>query len=312
MKVTLLGPQRKTATVRTAVAELMPQGPIATVNAGWEEREADTGELDAALGGRMRNLELYRRWQEMLEQDPDYAAIERVLTERLAEMQSLYSLRLGHAMDSVAALARRGEVPAVQYEAMLDAIRAVQALDNWHLTQVAEARATFYAKVRLGERELVQRHRAEVARAVSDVAGFVFTGGHVGVLLHVLHVFDLGRLLKPPVIAWSAGAMALSERVVLFHDHAPSDNERGRYSEVYAEGLGAYSGVLPFPHARSRLRLEDRDLMRLMGHRFAPRKCVLFADGVRVDLEPWQPLPQGARYLSPDQGVVQVGSGEAQ
>ena len=39
MDVTLLGPQRRTAAARAAVRELMPDGPIAAVNAGWQERE---------------------------------------------------------------------------------------------------------------------------------------------------------------------------------------------------------------------------------------------------------------------------------
>ena len=33
-------------------------------------------------------------------------------------------------------------------------------------------------------------------------------------LLHLLHVFGLVSMIKQPVITWSAGAMALSDRVV--------------------------------------------------------------------------------------------------
>lgn len=303
MKITLLGPQRKTAAAKASVAELMPPGPVATVNAGWQEREADAAELDRVLGGRMRNLELHRRWQDLLAQDPEYALAEHRLSGLLAEMQALYGIRLRHAMEAVAALARRDEAPTVQYEALSDAIAALQRLDDWHLRQVARARAEFYAEVRLGERERVLAHRAEVEAQLAECVGMVFTGGHVGILLHVLHVFDLGRLIRPPIVAWSAGAMALSDRVVLFHDHAPHGS---RVSEVYAEGLGVFAGVLPFPHARRRLRLDDQQRMRLMGHRFLPRTCLLLADGTRVDLCDGQPLPPGARYLSSDDGVVQV------
>ncbi|GAA2093458.1 hypothetical protein GCM10009841_03250 [Microlunatus panaciterrae] len=303
MNVTLLGPQRKTAAARAAVAELMPSGPIATVNAGWQERESESTELDEVLGGRMCNLELWRRWQELQQADPEYAAAERRLTDVLAEMQALYAIRLGHAMEAVESLTRRNEVPTVQQAALADAVRAVQALDDWHLQSVAEARAEFYAAVRLGERDQVLAHRADVDRMVADAAGMVFAGGHVGVLLHVLHVFDLGRLIRPPLVAWSAGAMALAERVVLFHDHAPQGR---RHSELYAEGFGVFSSILPFPHARRRLRLDDAHHLGLMARRFAPRSCLLLADGIRIDLHDHQPLPPGARYLSADHGVVQV------
>lgn len=40
----------------------MPDGAIATINAGWQERESDSVELADVLGGRMTNLQLYRRW----------------------------------------------------------------------------------------------------------------------------------------------------------------------------------------------------------------------------------------------------------
>ncbi len=149
------------------------------------------------------------------------------------------------------------------------------------------------------------RQRAELAALVDECAGMIITGGHVGVLLQLLHVFGLAALIKPPVITWSAGAMALSERVVLFHDHGPPGRRR---PEVFAEGLGAYSGVLPFPHPRHRLRLTEPEKMKTLARRFAPRRCLLLTDGVRVDLRDGQPLPAGARWINPDGIVVSEGT----
>ena len=140
MNVTVLGPQRRTSAARAAVRELMPDGPIATVNAGWQERESGTAELDEVLGGRMVNLGLYGRWQEMITADPEYAAAERRLTELLAERQEIYALRLGHALAAADAVSRRNKMPAVRAEAVADALRTIQELDRWHLTEVGEAR----------------------------------------------------------------------------------------------------------------------------------------------------------------------------
>ena len=305
MNVTLLGPQRRVSAARAAVAELMPDGPIATVNAGWQERENDSAELSDVLGGRMVNLELWRRWQDIVAADGHYALTERRLTALLAEIQAVYAIRLTHLMASLDAVERRKEVPAVQTAAMADTIRSLQELDRWHLGVVAETRHEFFAAVRLGERESVQRHRAEIAELVGGCSGMVFAGGHVGVLLHVLHVFDLSRVIRTPVIAWSAGAMALSDRVVLFHDHAPAGD---RHAEMYAEGLGVYPDVLPFPHARRRLRLHDGARLGQMALRFQPRVCVLLDDGARLDVRDDGPLPAGARYLSGTGGVVTVGT----
>lgn len=303
MNVTLLGPQRIATTARATVREIMPDGPIAAVNSGWQEREADDAELDEVLGGRMRNLGLHRRWREVLDRDHEYAAAERRLDDLLDELQALYVVRLQHAMAAIDSLRRRREVPAVQEEALTDALVAVQSLDEWHLRAVRETRAEFRAAFRPGERPVIIDHRAEVAQIVQECAGLVMAGGHVGVLLRTLRVFDLDRLVKPPLIAWSAGAMALAERVILFHDMAP--NGPGQ-PEVYSEGLGAYRGVLPFPHARRRLRLSDDDHLGLMARRFAPRACLLLADGVRVDLVDDAPLPVGARTLDPTGGIATV------
>ena len=301
--MTLLGPQRSVAGARSAVGQLIPEGPIATVNAGWQEREADDGELGEVLGGRMVNLRLFRRWRDVQDVDPEYAATERRLFEVLAELRSVYALRLQHALAAVDALARRREVAGVHDEAMADAVRTVQDLDSWHLRTAGETRAEFFAGTGIGERAAVARQRAELADITAGCAGTVVTGGHVGVLLHLLHVFGVAALLRTPLVTWSAGAMALSERVVLFHDHSPAGP---RPAEVYADGLGAYAGVLPFPHAKRRLRLDDRQHLAVLARRLAPRRCLLLADGVRLDLADHRPLPAGARVIGTD-GAVTTG-----
>ena len=283
----------------------MPDGPIAAVSAGWQERESETDELNDVLGGRMRNLELYRRWQQLITADPDYRAAERRLHEQLDEQQELYALRLGPALAAIEAVGRRNRVPKLRVEAEADALRTLQDLDHWHLRRAGAIRTSFYAGIAIGERPSMARQRVELAALVDECAGMIITGGHVGVLLQLLHVFGLAALIKPPVITWSAGAMALSERVVLFHDHGPPGRRR---PEVFAEGLGAYSGVLPFPHPRHRLRLTEPEKMKTLARRFAPRRCLLLTDGVRVDLRDGQPLPAGARWINPDGIVVSVGT----
>ena len=303
MNVTLLGPQRRAAAARAAVAELMPDGEIATVNAGWQERETDSGELSEVLGGRMLNLELYRRWQDVIVADEEYAVAERRLTSLLAEIQAVYAIRLHHLMAALGAIGRRREIPAVQASAVDDTYRALQDLDRWHLGVVAQTRAAFFDSVRLGERDSIVAQRKAVAPLVERCSGMVFAGGHVGVLLHVLHIFDVSRLVKQPVVAWSAGAMALSDRVVLYNDFAPQGS---RPAELYADGLGVYSGVLPFPHPRRRLKLDDAEHLSQMARRFDPRTCLLLADGVRVDVHDDRPLPAGARVLVADGGVTTV------
>ena len=112
MRVILLGPQRR-PTVDAAVRLLArsasggPRGrPVATVNAGWQEREADDGELSRVLGGRDVNLRLYQRWRDVQERDPEYAAGERRLVAIVGRAGGPDLLRLDHALQAVYALQR--------------------------------------------------------------------------------------------------------------------------------------------------------------------------------------------------------------
>jgi hypothetical protein len=95
--VTVLGPQRQ-PTLDRVLAKLSTDGPIAAINAGWQEREGDDGELMALLGDRGRNLRLHARWFEALHADPEYAAAEREHRVVLEQVQQLYLLRLDHAL----------------------------------------------------------------------------------------------------------------------------------------------------------------------------------------------------------------------
>jgi peptidase E len=50
----------------------------------------------------------------------------------------------------------------------------------------------------------------------------LIAGGHIAVLLNRLRLFDLSAVLRErPVFGWSAGAMVLTSRIVLFHDSPP-------------------------------------------------------------------------------------------
>ncbi len=78
------------------------------------------------------------------------------------------------------------------------------------------------------------RHRERDPAASSrDPSALAIAGGHVGELARVLHLFHVAPHLPPRVVAWSAGAMALTERVVLFHDFVPHGVAQ---TEVYGAG----------------------------------------------------------------------------
>ena len=302
MRVILLGPQRR-PTVDTALRLLGTlDGPAATVTAGWQEREADDGELSRALGSRDVNLGLYRRWLDVQERDPQYAAGERRLSAILAELQDLYLLRLDHALQAVYALQRRESRDRLRSQAVSDAVAAVRELDAAHLRRVNEARLDFFDRLPPHDRPAIAEHRAAVAALLAQASGLVLTGGQVGVLADVLHLFNVAAALNgTPVIAWSAGAMALTDRIVLFHDRAP---QGPGHPEVWVSGLSIVRDAVLLPHARARLLLDDAPRMAVLARRFAPARCVLLEAGTRLEPARDGSWPPGTRILGEDGHVT--------
>ena len=164
-------------------------------------------------------------------------------------------------------------------------------------------------RLRASELPSVARHRDELRELIEPTGALLIAGGHVGVLLNRLRLFAVLELIGDrPVVAWSGGAMALTERIVLFHDSPPQGPGD---AEIYAPGLGLVRGVLPLPHARHRLRLDDPARVALLAQRFAPDLCVPLDAGERLDGSRgdthWT-LLGGARTLDADGSVREVGA----
>ena len=293
MRVVLLGPQRR-PTVGTVVRSLRLDGPIATITAGWQEREPDD-ELGNQLGSRDVNLSLYARWLDVLERDPDFATGERRLNGVLEEVQDIYLLRLDYALQAVYAVQRRSGNDPLRADALAEAVAAVRELDAAHLHRISDVRDEFYQTRQPHPRPVIAEHRAAVARLLGDTAALVIAGGHVGVLAHTLHLFDVAASLRSPVIAWSAGAMALTDRIVLFHDRSP---QGFGHPEIYGRGLSVLHNVVPLPHARARLLLDDAPRMAVFARRFSPARCVLLENGTSVDTDSDGNCPPGTRVLA--------------
>ncbi len=298
MRIVLLGPQRRPTLegVARSLGLSGPglAGPVATITAGWQEREPDDALLADLLEGQAANLALYRRWLDVRDRDPEYRAGERDLAGVLAELQELYLLRLDYALQAVYAMQRRAGAAVASADALGEAVEAVRELDAAHLRRVDGARGEFFARLVPHERPVIAEHRAEVSAVLADADALVIAGGHVGVLAEVLHLFNVAAALNgAPVIAWSAGAMALTDRIVLFHDRAP---QGPGHPEVYGSGLSLIRDVVLLPHARARLLLDDTARMAVLVRRFAPARCVPLEAGTRIDVEDGR-WPGGIRTI---------------
>ena len=291
-RIVLIGPQRLQPTLNQVVESLGVTGRVAAVTAGWEEREGEDRELSEHLGGRTANLEVWARVEDIMSSDSELVGLMRHRADRLRAAHEFYRMRLAHALDAARELLKR-EADAGYEDLLLaeqeGALRTVRAVDAGHLDRVRDIHAEFGAAAQPARRSAVIKHRQELQRLTRECELLCVAGGHVIVLLHRLALLDVLTVwgTSKPIVAWSAGAMALAERVVLFHDSPPQGQGN---AELYEPGLAAYEGVLPLPHARKRLRLHDAVRVQLMARRFAPDRCVTLDALTRVE---WD----GTRWL---------------
>ncbi len=305
-RVVLLGPQRFAPTLSSVLDSLGVEGRVAVVTAGWQEREHEIDELQDHLNREVVNLYLYRRGEEVEVEDRELASALRERQELLLEHQQLYRQRLAYVLDAARELiAREGrDAPLVMHRRA--AIIAVRTLDRQHLVQLRRIHTEFNSRMGTSLRPAVKRQRDQLRETLGSVGVLAIAGGHVAVLVNRLRLFGLLSMVdERSVVAWSAGAMALSERVILFHDSPPQGPGN---AEVFDAGLGVCPGVVPLPDARHRLRLDDPGRVSLFARRFAPDRCVVLDAGSRVDWNGEDLIASDAtRRLARGGGLVRMG-----
>lgn len=278
--IVLLGAQRFNPTLAEAVADLRVDGRIATITAGWQEREEEDEDLREDLGDRTVNLRLHARAEEIFRQDPDFAAAHRERQEHLRHRQDFYRIRLEHALDAQHMIAQRKAPDDMLEDEERASIDAIRSIDSMHLEGVTRERKRHEDKLRQNERAAVVEHRAQIAEIVRGCDAIAIAGGHVASLLNRLRLFNIENLARGKVIfAWCAGAMAISERVVLFHDSPPQGQGA---AEVLEAGLGLVGGVVVLPQPEFRLKLNDRERLKTLARRFAPAMCLALPARSRV------------------------------
>lgn len=279
--ITLLGPQHAQPTAGRVLRDLGVRGPVAVVTAGWQERESDASVLPE-LGVPAVHLGLHARGDEVFGKDVEFAAAYKARQARLKVMQDFYRVRLDHAALAAHAIGVRHVDPALLADEQTVSIDLVRHLDVDHLDRCRAHHEAFSRRWATTEREHVAAQRDQLARLIEPTDALVIAGGHVAVLLNRLMMFDvLGLVGDRPIVAWSAGAMVLTERVVLFHDHPPYGPP---IAEVLDTALGLARGLVVLPHPRLRLRLDDTERVATLARRFAPAVCVAMDHGARITL----------------------------
>lgn len=279
----LLGPQSPTANLRQAVDSIDAEGPVVVITAGWRDSEGEIQELREDIGRPVEDLMLYQRAEEIFAREPDLLEMKRERQEQLRELQGLYRIRLSPTIAAVRRLMRTRADPKLLLLEQRAAIAQLRALDRHHLRRIMAIHREFDLRRAGIHIPLATAQRDALHRQVEQAGLVLIAGGHVAVLLNRIRLFRLGELLaQKPVIAWSAGAMALSDRIVLFHQKAPQGKSD---AEVLDAGLGIVRQRVLLPHARTRLDWNNRKRLALFCRRFAPASCCTLDNGSMIRLQ---------------------------
>ncbi len=279
----MLGPQLPETSVRQALETLSLSGPIVSITAGWRDSEGEIEELQADIGQPVEDLMIYHRAEEIFAREHELRALQRERQDKLRELQQFYRMRLTPAMQAARSLLGAEGRPDLLRLEQRAAISQVRALDRHHVTRIAAIHRDFDVHRATLDIPTATAQRDKILEKVANAGLVLIAGGHVAVLLNRMRLFRLSdSLLHKPVIAWSAGAMVLGERIVLFHDDAPQGE---RDAEVLDAGLGIVRKLIPLPHAKSRLDWSSRTRMALFSRRFAPATCCTLDSGSMIRLE---------------------------
>jgi hypothetical protein len=287
--IVLLGPQRIDPVVRGAtaapdvgvvLAELGVRKRVALVTAGWQERESEDEALRKALGVDSENLRLHERSQEVFAADPALTAAYSARQELLRHLQSFYRIRLDKTEDAANAIQVRHVEPELLVQEQRVSVEQFRQLDVDHLERCRAIHAAFEDRWQLPTRAAIATHRDELRALLAPAEALVIAGGHVASLLNRMKLFDvLGLAAGKPIVAWSAGAMVLTDRIVLFHDFPPYGSD---IAQVLDAGFGLVPGVVALPDAARRVRQDDRAGIARFAQRMAPATCVAMDAGARL------------------------------
>ena len=294
--VILLGPQNGTADAGQVLREHGVTGNVALVTAGWQEREADDAALVAALGVPAVNLRLHARAEDVFAADRPLVEAWKARQELLRHLQDFYRVRLDYIDDAARAISVRlvePELLAQEWQVSVDLFRQ---LDRDHLDRCVQIQSDFERRWELGDRPVIARHRREVGALIGDAAALVIAGGHVASLLNRMTLFDVpGQAAGKPIVAWSAGAMVLTDRIVLFHDHPPYGKA---IAQVLDAGFGLAPDVVVLPDPDRRIRFDDKLGIARFAQRMAPSTCVAMGRGARIVFERGRPMRASAIKLA--------------
>ena len=306
--IALLGPQGTTPDVGTVISDLGIQGPVAIVRAGYQERESDEDAQTTALGVPAVNLTLHARGNDVFKTATEFASAYQARQQRLRHMQGFYRTRLDATEEAAKKISVRYVEPELLEQEEKVSVDQFRHMDNDHVERCVAVKAAFDKQWPAESVASLAKHRAEVRDLMATTNALVIMGGHVASLLNRLQLFDvLANVGDKPIIAWGAGAMVLTDRIVLFHDYPPYGSD---IAQLLDAGFGLVREFIVLPDARRRINLEAKSGIQRFARRMAPATCIAMDHGARLVFEKGELAYARATRLTTAGDVEREWSGE--
>lgn len=223
----------------------------------------------------MQNLGLYAAFRVLEREASDLVSMYTLKQSTLRRIKERYRMAIVPALAGCRELwARRRDATCPWFQ---QSIRNLQAVDDLFLVESDRLHREYDEQARPFAHRRVRAELDRLRALLDGCSSVLIAGGHVGVLRNRLAFFGFEEWLRNRrIFAWSAGAMVLTERVVLFHDHTTYGIG---LAEILDRGLGLLPGVVFLPHARERLALDDVENVAILAQRFAPAQAIGLQNG---------------------------------
>jgi len=296
--IVMLGPQTDFAEIGEVLDQFKVAGSVALITTGWQENESEDEALVEHLRRPAVNLALHARSERVYAQEPLYAKARASRQARLQHLQRFYRMRLEAVDEAARAIGVRHVDAELLLEQQSITVAQMRQLDDDHLQRCQTEWKAFDQQWPAAEQPSIAQERAAIAELLNQCAAIVIAGGHLTALLNRLRLFDvLASVGNKPIIAWSAGAMCLTDRIVLFHDSPPFGKNLAQLLDV---GLGLARGVVVMPDPRHRLRSDQPEGIARFTQRMAPAECLGLDPGARLVFRGGQLVKAFADRLAPD------------
>ena len=183
--------------------------------------------------------------------------------------------------------------------------------DQQVLKQLDKIRSTFPDLYNPWKHPSALPYHQRLKDSLEESQALLITGGHVAVLRNRLIFFGLHKLIRDfllagkPVIAWSAGSMVLTEKIVLYYDNPPQGEG---HPEVLDSGIGLMPKAIFFPNAHERLNLQNKERISQLARRFEPALCIGLENGAKLQFDGRQLYdlgPQESSFIMRSSGQLE-------